>query len=78
MKAKPTLLEPIVNIEITAPADNMGDITGDMASRRGRSGQDMPPGGMVVIMRRCLWRSVRSTTASSRASPAAKAATRWN
>jgi elongation factor G len=50
MKAKPTLLEPIVNIEITAPADNMGDITGDMASRRGRiSGQDMLPGGMVVI-----------------------------
>ena len=49
-KAKPSLLEPIVNIEITAPADNMGDITGDMASRRGRvSGQEMLPGGMVLI-----------------------------
>lgn len=49
-KAKPSLLEPIVNIEITAPAENMGDITGDMASRRGRvSGQDMLPGGMVII-----------------------------
>jgi elongation factor G len=49
-KARPALLEPIVNIEITAPADNMGDITGDMASRRGRiSGQDMLPGGMVLI-----------------------------
>jgi elongation factor G len=49
-KAKPALLEPIVNIEITAPAENMGDITGDMASRRGRvSGQDMLAGGMVVI-----------------------------
>jgi len=49
-KARPALLEPIVNIEITAPADNMGDITGDMASRRGRvSGQDMLPGGMILI-----------------------------
>ena len=49
-KAKPSLLEPIVNIEITIPAENMGDITGDMASRRGRvSGQDMLPGGMMVI-----------------------------
>jgi len=49
-KAKPVLLEPIVNIEITAPAENMGDITGDMASRRGRvSGQEMLPGNMVLI-----------------------------
>lgn len=49
-KAKPSLLEPIVNIEIAAPAENMGDITGDMASRRGRiSGQDVLAGGMVLI-----------------------------
>ena len=49
-KAKPVLLEPIVNIEITIPAENMGDITGDLASRRGRvSGQDMLPGGMMTI-----------------------------
>jgi len=49
-KAKPTLLEPVVNMEITVPADNMGDITGDMASRRGRvTGQDMLPGNMTVI-----------------------------
>ena len=49
-KAKASLLEPIVNIEITIPAENMGDIAGDMASRRGRvSGQDMLPGGMMVI-----------------------------
>lgn len=49
-KAKPVLLEPIVNMEITVPADNMGDITGDMASRRGRvTGQEMLPGGMVLI-----------------------------
>jgi len=50
MKAKPVLLEPIVNIEVTVPTDNMGDISGDLASRRGQmKGQDMLPGGMVVI-----------------------------
>ncbi|MHC4646812.1 MAG: elongation factor G [Planctomycetota bacterium] len=49
-KAKPALLEPIVDMEITVPAENMGDITGDLASKRGRvSGQDMLPGNMVVI-----------------------------
>ncbi len=48
--AKPVLLEPIVNIEVTVPADFMGDITGDLASRRGRiQGQDMLAGNMIVI-----------------------------
>jgi elongation factor G len=37
-------------MEITVPAENMGDITGDLASKRGRvMGQDMLPGNMVVI-----------------------------
>jgi elongation factor G len=50
MKAKPTLLEPIVEIEVTVPADNVGDITGDLASRRGRpQGQEVLPGGLTVI-----------------------------
>ena len=50
MKAKPVLLEPVVNIEVICPADNVGDIQGDLASRRGRpQGQDMIPGGMAVI-----------------------------
>jgi elongation factor G len=49
-KAKPVLLEPIVDMEITIPAENMGDITGDLASKRGRvQGQDMLAGNMVVI-----------------------------
>jgi elongation factor G len=50
LKAKPALLEPIVNIEVSVPAENVGDITGDLAQRRGRpSGQDMLPGNMAVI-----------------------------
>ncbi len=49
-KAKPVLLEPIVNMEICVPSENMGDITGDMASKRGRVvGQEVLPGGMIVI-----------------------------
>jgi elongation factor G len=49
-KAKPVLLEPIVNIEVTAPAENMGDITGDLASKRGRvQGQEMLAGNFTVI-----------------------------
>ncbi len=49
-KAKPCLLEPIVNIEITVPADHVGSIAGDLSSRRGRvQGQDMLAGNMMVI-----------------------------
>ena len=49
-KARPIILEPIVNIEIAAPEPNMGDIAGDMASRRGQvSGTDALSSGMLVI-----------------------------
>jgi elongation factor G len=34
--ARPVLLEPIVDIEITVPSKYMGDISGDLSSRRGR------------------------------------------
>ncbi len=36
LEARPCLLEPIVNIEIHVPAQFMGEITGDLNSRRGR------------------------------------------
>ena len=35
-KASPVLLEPYVDIEVTAPSDYMGDITSDLSTRRGR------------------------------------------
>lgn len=35
-EGKPVLLEPIVNMEVVVPARFMGDITGDLNSRRGR------------------------------------------
>lgn len=34
--AKPILLEPIMELEVTCPAENMGDVIGDINSRRGR------------------------------------------
>ena len=49
-KARPVVLEPIVNIEITAPSDAMGDIAGDLSSRRGRiNGNTVKPNGEVQI-----------------------------
>jgi len=48
--AKPIILEPIVNLEITVPNERMGDITGDLSSRRGRvQSTDMLSGSMMLI-----------------------------
>jgi elongation factor G len=49
-KARPIILEPIVNIEITAPESNMGDIAGDLSSKRGQlSGTDSVAPGTLII-----------------------------
>ena len=49
-KAAPIVLEPIVDIHVTVPQGNMGDITGDLSSKRGRiSGTEAMSGGMVVV-----------------------------
>ena len=41
-KAKPVLLEPIFKIEVTVPDEYMGDVIGDISSRRGKiEGSDM-------------------------------------
>lgn len=50
LKAKPTLLEPIVSLEISVPADHIGTIAGDLSSRRGRiQGTEMLAGNMSLI-----------------------------
>jgi elongation factor G len=49
-KARPIILEPIVKLEITAPEPNMGDIAGDISSKRGQiSGTDAAGPGTVAI-----------------------------
>jgi elongation factor G len=49
-EARPIVLEPVVHVEISAPEPAMGDITGDLSSRRGQiSGtHNGAPGTMVV------------------------------
>ena len=48
--AAPILLEPIVNIEVIAPEANMGDLAGDLSSRRGHVTGTMPRGyGTMAI-----------------------------
>ncbi|MEO8809689.1 MAG: elongation factor G [Rhodanobacter sp.] len=50
VKAHPTVLEPIVNIEVTIPEHNVGDVTGGLASKRARiMGTDAQRGGELVI-----------------------------
>jgi elongation factor G len=49
-KARPIVLEPIVNVEIESPEGNMGDVAGDLSSRRGQvtGTRAMGPGVLVV------------------------------
>jgi elongation factor G len=49
-KADPVLLEPIMKVEVTVPEDYMGDIIGDMNSRRGKI-EGMDAKGVMQIVR---------------------------
>ncbi|MFL6050834.1 MAG: elongation factor G [Gaiellales bacterium] len=47
--ADPVLLEPIMRLDIAVPEENVGDVMGDMSSRRGRVlGMDPGPGTTVI------------------------------
>jgi elongation factor G len=49
-KARPLVLEPIVNLDVAIPEEHMGDITGGLASKRARiNGTDSQRGGELVI-----------------------------
>ena len=49
-KARPIVLEPIVNVEIIAPETKMGDIAGELSGHRGQiKGSDTPRPGTVQI-----------------------------
>jgi elongation factor G len=49
--ARPCVLEPIVDVEIAAPETNMGDITGDLAARRGQvSGTRSDSSGSLTVL----------------------------
>jgi elongation factor G len=48
-RAGPVLLEPIMDVEVVTPADYMGDVIGDLSSRRGKIGGMMQRGDAQVI-----------------------------
>jgi elongation factor G len=48
-RARPTLLEPVMNVEVYAPSDYAGDLMGDLNSRRGRIGGMDTRGASTVI-----------------------------
>ena len=49
-QAKPGLLEPVVNLHISVPVDNVGDVSSDLSGRRGQMvGMESAGGGMTTI-----------------------------
>jgi elongation factor G len=49
-KARPIVLEPIVNIELNIPEASIGDVSGDLSSRRGQvTGHNPSRGGMAMV-----------------------------
>ena len=48
-RAKPVLLEPVMDVEVVTPSDYMGDIMGDLSSRRGRVGGMTERAGARVV-----------------------------
>ncbi|ESQ11712.1 MAG: hypothetical protein N838_34940, partial [Thiohalocapsa sp. PB-PSB1] len=48
-KGKPVLLEPIMKVEVVTPEENMGDVMGDLNSRRGMiQGMEDAPSGKII------------------------------
>ena len=48
-RAKPQLLEPVAAVEVVTPEDYMGDVIGDLSSRRGRVGGMEQRGNAQVV-----------------------------
>ena len=60
-KADPVLLEPIMKVTVIAPDDYLGNVIGDLTSRRGQIlGQEARPGAQQVDAR-CLWPTCLAT-----------------
>lgn len=53
-QARPSLLEPIVTLHITVPADFVGDVSSDLSGRRGQMlGMHSAGGGMTTVEAKC-------------------------
>ena len=51
-KAKPVLLEPIMRVEVVVPKEHMGDVMGNLSSRRGQIQSQEDRGGTQIIQAR--------------------------
>ena len=51
-KAKPVLLEPIMRVEVVVPKEHMGDVMGNLSSRRGQIQSQEDRGGTQIIQSR--------------------------
>ena len=51
-KARPVLLEPIMRVEVTVPKEHMGDVMGNLSSRRGQIQSQEDRGGTQIIQSR--------------------------
>jgi len=51
-KARPVLLEPIMRVEVTVPKEHMGDVMGNLSSRRGQIQSQEDRGGTQIIQAR--------------------------
>ncbi len=51
-KAKPVLLEPVMRVEVVVPKDYMGDVMGNLASRRGHIQSQEDRGGTQIVQSR--------------------------
>src|SRR5689334_22447092 len=51
-KAKPVLLEPVMRVEVTVPKEHMGDVMGNLSSRRGQIQAQEDRGGTQIIQAR--------------------------
>ena len=62
-KAGPKLLEPMMRVEVVTPEDYMGDIIGDLNSRRGQiTGMDQRGNARVINGAWCRWRRCSATS----------------
>jgi elongation factor G len=48
-RAKPVLLEPVMAVEVTTPEDYLGDVIGNLSSRRGRIESMNPVGNSQIV-----------------------------
>ena len=75
--AKPVLLEPIMSVEVVTPEEYMGDVMGDLSSRRGRiGGMEARGNTQVVTGPRCRCRRCSGTVPTSVRAPRAGRPTR--